>query len=65
MFKSYMFMLRIEIAFAQQIPNKFGLYSLNRNFHYLSQPIGIFGFKGYTLIYFSTNAEGVRISILD
>ena len=28
MFKSYMFMLRIEIAFAQQIPNKFGLYSL-------------------------------------
>ena len=50
MFKSYMFMLRIEIAFAQQIPNKFGLYSLNRNFHYLSQPIGIYSFKGYTII---------------
>ena len=31
---SYMLMLRIEIAFAQQTPNKFGLYSLNRNFHY-------------------------------
>ena len=30
-----------------------------------SQPIGISGFKGSTFIYFSTKADGVKISILD
>ena len=39
-------MLCIEIAFAQQTSNKFGLYSLNRNFVFfiLSQPIGSLSF---------------------
>ena len=47
-------MLRIEIAFAQQIPNKFGLYSLNRNFHYLTQTTGDCGFKGSTYMWGSS-----------